>query len=128
MAKRAKSGGGSITPQQARKALAEAPKSARSQALPGMEQVRDKVLDTICEEMADIRANLNAAKTAEKNYRAKALPRMQKRDLFQYTNAGITLIRETGSDTLSVKIAKGDGTVSVGGDASGDDAGDPGEE
>ena len=104
------------------------PKSARSQALPGMEQVRDKVLDTICEEMADIRANLNAAKTAEKNYRAKALPRMQKRDIFQYTCAGIQLIREAGADTLSVKIAKGDGTVSVGGDASGDDSGDPGDE
>jgi len=102
----------------------EKPKSPRSQTFEGMEQVRDKVMDTICEELADLRATLNAAKANEQSYRVKALARMQKRDLYQYTNAGIRVVREAGADTLSVKIAKGDGTVSVGGDASGEDAGE----
>lgn len=113
--------------------VVDMPRSPRSQALPGHEQVRDKVLDGICEEVADIRATINDCKTKERGYRSKALDRMTKKSLTQYETAGVKLTIEEGAVKLNIKLTGGDGTRSIGGDAEGEDSatdesGDAGDE
>lgn len=84
------------------------PASPRSAVLPGMEQVRDRVLDNICEGIADERITKNAAEEQETSLKAAALKRMQTRNTTIYKHGGVELMRVPGSDKLRVKLTGDD--------------------
>ncbi len=88
------------------KAARAAKKGPRSQPLPGLEQVRDAVLDNICEGIGDERGRMNAAKTEEKGLIQAALQRMQKRGLSVFRHAGVELARVPGAEKLRVRLTK----------------------
>lgn len=109
--------------------VTEMPKSPRSQALPGHEKVIDQVMENLGEEIRDARANISAAKKIETSCREKAMQRMIKKGLKKYNSKSlIGFLVEPGEDVLSIKMLKGDGTVSVGGESDGDGDEDPGGE
>ena len=91
-------------------------RSARSQALPGFEQVRSVKLDNLCEEIGDERATMNTARVEEKSLTTTALQVMQKAGVTVYKHAKIELVRVPGSEKLRVRVVKdqGDATVKTG--------------
>ena len=92
----------------ARKSKANA-RSPRSQVLPGMEQVRDRVLDELCESLGDCRDTMNASKVEEKGLIQSALKRMQVKERQVYKHARIALSREPGAERLRVRVVKEEG-------------------
>lgn len=89
------------------------PKGARSQALPGLEQVRDVKLDNLCEGIADTRTQMNAATAEESGLKSAALQRMQARNITVYKHGGVELVRVPGSEKLRVKLTDDEGDASV---------------
>lgn len=81
----------------------------RSQLLPGMEQVRDRVLDELCESLGDCRDTMNASKVEEKGLIQSALKRMQVKERQVYKHARIALSREPGAERLRVRVVKEQG-------------------
>lgn len=71
--------------------------------LPGMEQVRHRVLDKACEAIGQTRDAINDLKQEEAGIENQALRDMRIRDVSVYKHAGITLIRVVGEETLMVK-------------------------
>lgn len=115
-------------------------KSPRSQALPGMEQVRNVQLDKITEAIADERRTRNAAAVEEKTLKSQAEKEMQRKGLAVYKNNGVEMVMVPGAPTLRVRLVKqtgeatvedgtssGDGGDEESGDGDGQDV-DPGEE
>jgi hypothetical protein len=84
-------------------------RSARSQPLPGMEQVRDQRLDNLCEAMADHRRVMNAARVEEQGDIATALQHMVKKGISVYKHGGIELARVPGAERLRVRLTKEQG-------------------
>jgi len=77
-------------------------------ALPGMEQVRDQRLDTLCKRIGD---NTDAANELNRDIDADkqaALDRMLTTDTKQYHHHGVELIVRGGMAKLSVRPWKGD--------------------
>lgn len=119
-------------------------KSPRSQALPGMEKVRNIQLDKITEAIADERRTKNAALNEEKTLKSQAEKEMQRKNITVYENNGVELVMVPGAPSLRVRLVKQTGEASVedgtssngGGDESdGEESGDgdgqdvdPGEE
>lgn len=97
-----------------RKALAAKPrkKGPASVPLPGMEQVRDAVLDRLCEGIGECRDQMNQAKRDESSLDASALQRMSRSsEKFPngrtvYRHAGVELARIPGADKLRVRVTK----------------------
>lgn len=106
---------GKVTPRQAERALSSK-RSPRSQTLPGMEKIRSKPLDNLCEGIGDCRATKNAATTEERGFERSALKVMQTRGLSVYKHAGVELALVPGSDKLRVRLTseKGDAAVMAG--------------
>lgn len=90
-------------------------RGARSQVLPGMEQVRDVKLDNLCEAIGQVRATANEAKQEEAGLIASTLQRMVAKDVSVYRHAGVELARVPGAEKLRVRLTKETG------DATGDD-------
>lgn len=105
--KRATNGSGKLVKKQGKPA-AKKP-SARSQALPGMEKVRDQRLDNLCEAMADHRRVMNAARVEEQGDIVTALQHMVKKNISVYKHAGIELVRVPGAEKLRVRLVKEQG-------------------
>jgi len=91
-----------------RKALAGR-KGPRSQVLPGMEQVRSRKLDNLCEAIAECRAQKNAAVTEEKSLDATALQVMVGEGLAVYRHGGVELARIPGAEKLRVRMTREEG-------------------
>lgn len=89
--------------------------SPRSQVLPGMEQVRNRRLDNICEGIAQERSIMNAASVEEKSLIATALQVMQDDKRTIYKHSGVELVRVPGADKLRVKLTKDSGDAEVSG-------------
>jgi len=85
------------------------PASPRSQVLPGMEQVRSKALDNLCEGLADVRASMNSAKQEETGLIQSALQTMVRRNVQVYKHGGIELARVPGAEKLRVRVIKEQG-------------------
>ena len=94
----------------------------RSQILPGMEQVRSKALDNICEAIGDVRETMNAAKKEESGFVLSALQQMQRTSVTVYKHAGVELALVPGAEKLRVRLVKEEG------DAGDDDLLTPAEE
>lgn len=101
-----------------------AAKGPRSQPLPGMGQVRNRRLDTLCESIGESRDTINQATTDVNGDSQLALQVMQKDGVTHYTHAGVELILRKGADKLSVKLLKdktAEGAPSPKGPAKGDE-------
>ena len=72
-----------------------------------MEIEKDIVLDRICSRIADHRATINEATTAEGQDKAKALARMQDTKVEMYKAHGIELVH-THTDKLRVRLIDDD--------------------
>jgi hypothetical protein len=79
--------------------------------LPGTGQIRDVVLDRICEALAEIREARNEGIQNETGLKQNALKRMHARNGHLYRHAGIELFRKEGAETLQVRVTKATGTV-----------------
>jgi hypothetical protein len=75
-------------------------RTPRSAALPGMEQVRDVVLDRLCESIGDARDQA-------------ALTRMRERKITTYQHAGVEMARVPGEEKLRVRTSKEKATAST---------------
>ena len=101
----------------------------RSQTLPGLEQVRSRRLDALCEAIGDERETMNHARTEEKSLKASALEVMQREKLTVYRHAKVELARIPGVEKLRVRMTKEEGHVEVdtGHESSGADGPHPSE-
>lgn len=102
------------------KANGHGKKGERSQPLPGMEQVRSKRLDNLCESIAEHRATMNAARTEEQSDISAALHEMQKKGIHTFKHNGVELARVPGAEKLRVRLTKDHGDA---GDEDLDDTG-----
>ena len=79
---------------------------ARSQALPGMEQIRNVRLDHACEGIAETRSNMNALRLDERSDMQAALAEMHTKGLTSYHHGGVELVRVPGAEKLRVRTVK----------------------
>jgi hypothetical protein len=121
--KRATNGSGKdMRPRLRPKADAPAKKpGARSQVLPGMDQVRDRRLDNLCESMAEHRRAMNQARVEEQTDIAAALQHMVKKGVSVYRHGGIELARVPGAERLRVRLTKEQGDADADDLETGDD-------
>jgi hypothetical protein len=103
---RAKRGNGSVERSQRRVA-----RGPRSQALPGMEQVRAVALDHACESISECREQLNNLRAEESGIMQTTLTTMKKLDVMTYRHAGVELIRVPGEERLRVRTSKAQATA-----------------
>lgn len=80
--------------------------SPRSQVLPGMEQVRNRSLDRICEGISDTRADKNRLIAEEKDLMNQAVTVMQKDTVSVYRYHGVELLLVPGDVHLRVRTVK----------------------
>lgn len=78
-----------------------------------MDQIRDRVLDNLCEAIGDTRATANAARQEEAGYLSSALKRMTGREASIYKHAGVELALVPGSDKLRVRLIDQQGDAEV---------------
>lgn len=88
-----------------------------------MEQVRDEVLDALCESIGDARDTMNAARNTEQADCQASLHRLQEKGWTKYAHAGVELLRVSGEEKLRVRTKKEATTMS---DGDGVDLGDLG--
>ena len=86
-------------------------KSARSQALPGMEAQWIVKLDNACERISDTRAELNKLREDEAGDERIALDLMRTHDLRSYRHAGVELVRVPGEEKLRVRTSRTSATA-----------------
>lgn len=84
--------------------------SPRSQVLPGMEQVRNRSLDRVCEAISDVRGDLNRLRGEEKDLQGQAVRVMteSKPPVTVYRFAGVELVLVPGDVHLRVRTLKSD--------------------
>jgi hypothetical protein len=92
--------------------------------LPGFEQIRDRVLDRLCESIGTQREVMNEAKQIERSDIGAALSRMVGKDTTIYKHHGVELIRVPGADKLRVRLTKDDAGTAAG-EGVDDDAPEP---
>lgn len=80
--------------------------SPRSQVLPGMEQVRNKALDRVCEGISDVRGDLNRLRGEEQDLQRQAVKAMQADKVTAYRSAGVELVLVPGDVKLRVRTLK----------------------
>jgi hypothetical protein len=88
-------------------------RTPRSAALPGMEQVRDVVLDRLCESIGDARDQMNQLRADEAGDTQAALTRMRERKITTYQHAGVEMARVPGEEKLRVRTSKEKATAST---------------
>ena len=92
--------------QKAAKKSAPRPKSPRAVPLPGMEQVRNRTLDRICEGIGDVRGDLNRLRGEEKDLQNQAVRVMSADKVTAYRFAGVELVLVPGDAHLRVRTLK----------------------
>lgn len=95
-------------------------KTPRAQTLPGMEQVRNRTLDRICEHIGDVRSELNRLRGDEKDLQGQAVRVMSADKVTAYRFAGVELVLVPGDLHLRVRTLKV--TANTDAPASGQDA------
>lgn len=80
--------------------------SPRSQVLPGMEQVRNRSLDRICEGISDVRNDKNRLIAEEKDLMNQAVQVMTKDAMTVYRFSGVELVLVPGDVHLRVRTLK----------------------
>lgn len=80
--------------------------SPRSQVLPGMEQVRNRSLDRLCESLGDTRDEIARLADEEDGLQASAMGVMQRDGVTAYRHAGIELALVPGGAKLRVRKLK----------------------
>lgn len=95
-------------------------RSPRAQSLPGMEQVRNRTLDRICEAIGDVRHDLNRSRGEEKDLQNQAVRVMTADKVTAYRFAGVELVLVPGDAHLRVRTLKT--TANTDGPAEGQDA------
>lgn len=80
--------------------------SPRHQTLPGMEQVRNKALDRICEGISDVRTDTNRLRGEEADLQRQAVKAMQADKVTAYRFAGVELVLVPGDVKLRVRTLK----------------------
>ena len=126
MAKKSANSGGRLVGAKRRPKQDDAPpkkRGARSQALPGMDQVRDQRLDNLCAAIPEPRRVMNRARVEEQGDVAAALQHMVKKGTSVYKHGGVELARVPGAEKLRVRLTKETGDADEGDLESGDDAG-----
>ena len=90
------------------KAKAAKKKTARprSQILPGMEQVRNKTLDRVCEGISEVRADINRLRSEEQDLQRQAVKAMQAGSVTAYRFSGVELVLVPGDVKLRVRTMK----------------------
>lgn len=86
----------------------------RSQPLPGMEHVRNRKLDNICEAIGEERERMNQAKVEEKGLIQGALQEMRQANVSVYRHSGVELARVPGAEKLRVRLTKEQGDADEG--------------
>lgn len=81
-------------------------KAPRSQVLPGMEQVRNRAMDRICEGMSEVRAEMNAKRGEEQSFQREAIKVMQGSGITAYRHAGVEMVLVPGDAKLRVRTMK----------------------
>jgi len=78
----------------------------RSQPLPGMEQVTNRILNNACETIAEGRGFLSRGRDLEKEGMGIALQEMQRRGITGYRHDGVELAFVPGVDKLRVRMTE----------------------
>lgn len=103
----------------------------RSQALPGMAQIRDSHLDTVCEDIGEGLDKIEQGTSEVNDGKSAALQRLKKRGLSAYRHAGVRVTLVPGGEKIAVKREKDrevDVSVPTGGpDTGAEEAGNGGE-
>lgn len=95
-----------VVPKKAAKKAARRTASPRSQVLPGMEQVRNRSLDRICEAISDVRSDLNRLRGEDKDLQGQAVRVMAGEKVTAYRFAGVELVLVPGDAHLRVRTLK----------------------
>ena len=102
------------TKEETRQAIQRAvKKTARSQNLPGMEQVRNARLDSFCESIGDEREAMNKARLEEKGLKQAAVDEMTRKGVTVYRHATIELALIPGAAKLRIRVTKEEGDATV---------------
>lgn len=91
------------------KANGKVTRGARSQVLPGLERIRSRKLDNLCEGIAECREQKNIAVKEETSLDLSALQVMVKEGIHVYRHRGVELARIPGAEKLRVRITKEEG-------------------
>ncbi len=89
-----------------RKAKKRGKPAPRSQALPGMEQVRNRQLDRACESIGESRDAMNRLRKEEADDLRMALREMHDKKVTVYRHAGVELVRVPGEEKIRVRTTK----------------------
>ena len=81
-------------------------KSPRSQTLPGLEQVRNRILDNACEGIHDTRRDMAQSRQEETSLLQSALREMQGKGVTVYRHSGVELALVPGDVHLRVRTVK----------------------
>ncbi len=81
-------------------------KQPRMPPLPGMEDLRIKVLDDVCRSIAEVREAKNALRATEGDHLIAALKAMRKHEKTTWRHAGVELVRVPGEEKLRVRTSK----------------------
>lgn len=71
-----------------------------------MGQITNQRLNNFCEGIGDERRTQAASRSHEAALKSGALNEMHRRNIQQYDFAGVTLLREVGSEKLRVRVSK----------------------
>jgi len=83
----------------------------RSQALPGMGQVRNVRLDHFCEAINQSREVMNAERNNDVSYKQGALAEMHTKGIASYVHGGVVLMRVPGEEKLQVRSTPKEATT-----------------
>ncbi len=78
----------------------------RSQTLPGMEQVRDKVLDGYCEDAGEGLEQIEQGTASVTDAKSAALRRLREKGMSSYLHGGVRFTYTPGVDKVTVKRIK----------------------
>lgn len=99
-------------PQKKNSSKPRAPKP-RAAVLPGMDHLRIKELDDICESIAETREAINDAKREETDFERAAFKLMKKHKRTTWKSSGVELYVVPGEEKLRVKTSRAKATGEV---------------
>ena len=80
--------------------------SPRSQVLPGMEQITNRTLNRLCEELSDSQREMNVLIADVDDLHRQAQETMERDNVMKYIFSGVQLSLRKGTTKLSVKMLK----------------------
>lgn len=86
-------------------------RAPRDRTLPGLEEVRNKVLDDCCANVADIRHSMADLRADEAGYLQTAHREMRDKKLQTHRGSGVEFVRVPGEEKLRVRTSKESATA-----------------